>query len=108
MFNVFAEFEIRAEIFALPQDIFIWFWGLEQGLLEDEKELLKPWNEAFASFVHGEDPKWGTETSRNMKRLRSDGKTDVWTDDQWEEGLKVWNFVNGGSGGQGGWMKPKL
>ena len=86
----------------------IWFWGLEHGLLDHEKEFLKPWNKAFASFVHGENPNWGTSNVRDMKRLRSDGKTDVWIDDKWEEGLKVWDFVNGSGSGLGGWMKPKL
>lgn len=91
-------------------DIAIWFWGSDfgDGLLDDEKKLLEPWNKAFASFVHGDDPAWGTKNVRDMKRLRSDGKTDIWIDDQWEEGIKVWNFVNGSGSGLGGWIKAKL
>ena len=78
------------------------------GLLDSEKKLLEPWNRGFASFVHGEDVDWGTENIRDMKRLTADGETDIWTDDQWEEGLQVWDFINGSGSGLGGWIKPKL
>lgn len=78
-------------------------------MLDNEKELLQPWINAFAAFVHGEeDVGWGTHSIRDMKRLRSDGDTDIWTDDQWDEGLQVWDFVNGTGSGLGGWIKPKL
>ena len=88
----------------------IWFWGLDygDGLLDVEKKLLKQWNEAFASFVHGEDVEWGTSKIKNMKRLRSDGQTDVWTDDRWDEGLKVWDMINGSKSGFESSIKPKL
>lgn len=77
-------------------DMSIWFFGLEceHGLTESEKQIVKPWNEAFASFVHGHEVKWGTHGVREMLRLRADGLTDVWTDDRWDEGVKLWNKVN--------------
>ena len=92
-------------------DMGIWFWGLEYGagLSDTDKDIVRPWNEAFAAFVKGENPMWGTHDIKEMKRLRSDGKTDVWVDDQWEEGLKVWDLVNGNAGaGFVGWIKSKL
>lgn len=99
-----------AEIICLLYSMLIRNQGLDwgEGLLDGEKELLRPWNEGLASFVHGDDVDWGTNNIRDMKRLRSDGKTDVWTDDQWSEGLQVWDFINGSGSGLGGWIKPKL
>lgn len=73
-------------------DMAIWFWYPD--LTSKDKQILKPWNEAFAKFVKGEDLAWGTKQVTDMKRLRSDGQTDVWTDDRWEEGLHGWKLVN--------------
>lgn len=92
-------------------DIAIWFWGLYfgDGLTDEEKKILQPWNAAFAAFVKAEQPKWGTSHVREMLRLREDGETDIWTDDQWEQGLKVWDAINGQEGGGVlGWIKSKM
>ena len=92
-------------------DMAIWFWGLDygSGLSDEDKEVVRPWNKAFAAFVKGEDPVWGTSTIKEMKRLRSDGQTDIWVDDQWEEGLKMWDLVNGDTpAGIVGWIRSKL
>ena len=78
------------------------------GLLDKEKELLKVWNKGFAAFVHGDDPEWQTSDVKDIKRLRSDGRTDIWLDDQWDEGLKVWDLVNGSGSKLEGQIKPKL
>lgn len=77
-------------------DMSIWFPGLEceHGLTDSEKLIIKPWNEAFAAFVRGDEVKWGTRNVKQMLRLRADGSTDIWTDDRWDEGIKVWNVVN--------------
>ncbi|KAK6843049.1 hypothetical protein PG987_003909 [Apiospora arundinis] len=74
-------------------DMAIWFWY--PGLTNEDKQILKPWNEAMAAFIHGDDVKWGTNGVREAKRLRSDGKTDVWDDNRWEEGVHVWKLLNG-------------
>lgn len=92
-------------------DMSIWFWGEDyaNGLTHEEKRILKPWNDAFSAFVKGEDVKWGTVSVKEMLRLREDGKTDVWRDDRWEDGLKVWHAVNGSAGtGVLNWLKSKL
>ncbi|KAM3425153.1 Carboxylic ester hydrolase [Cercospora zeina] len=92
-------------------DMGIWFWGLDygDGLTDEEKRLLKPWNQAFAAFVKGDEVSWGTRNVQEMLRLRDDGKTDIWTDDRWDEGLQVWNAVNGDtSSGLLGWLRSKL
>ena len=96
-------------LYSLPS-LAIWFWGLDygEGLTGQEKQLLTPWNQAFASFVHGEAPRWGTNDIRDMKRLRSDGGTDLWEDDQWSEGLHVWDLVNGKAVRSEIAVKPKL
>ncbi|KAK4503858.1 hypothetical protein PRZ48_004773 [Zasmidium cellare] len=90
-------------------DMSIWFWGLEDGLLDEEKKILRVWNENFADFVKGNKVNWGTQKVTDVLRLREDGETDIWTDDRWEEGLKVWDAVNGQAGaGLLGWVRSKL
>ena len=71
--------------------------------------LLKPWNEAFVNFVNGDEVHWPTASVKDMMRLRSDGKTDVWLDDRWEEGVDVWDLVNGDEDPSVlGWIRSKL
>ena len=92
-------------------DMAIWFWGegMGEGITTEEAKVLKPWNEAFATFVNGNDVKWDTPTVRDMLRLRSDGQTDTWTDDRWDEGVEIWDLVNSDDkAGMLGWLKSKL
>jgi carboxylesterase type B len=91
-------------------DLAIWFWGLGwgDGLTEDDKEILAPWNQAFADFVKGDIPQWKAHDIKQMQRLRADGQTDVCTDIGWDEGLRVWKLVNGDDAGIIGWLRSKL
>ena len=77
-------------------DVPIWFWGANfpGGLTVQEKAWLKGWNQGFATFIEGDKVEWGPSQPREMRRWRSDGETDVWTDDKWEQGLEVWNVLN--------------
>lgn len=77
-------------------DMAIWFWGLDygEGLLEAEKQLLAPWNKVFAAFVHGDDGEWQTKGVKEVMRLTADGETDVWVDNRWEDGLRLWDFLH--------------
>ncbi|KAI1878331.1 uncharacterized protein JN550_000513 [Neoarthrinium moseri] len=72
----------------------IWFWY--PALTADDKRILEPWNKAFAQFAMCEDVEWGTKEAIDIRRLRSDGKTDVVKDDanSWKEGLHVWKLLN--------------
>lgn len=90
-------------------DMAIWFWGLYgQGLTDEEQSILRPWNEAFAAFVKGSrDVQWGTRDVKEMRRLNGDGTTDIWVDDRWEEGLEIWDVVNGDAG-LFAWLRSKL
>lgn len=76
-------------------DVPIWFWGanFSGGLTDQEKEWLKDWNEGFATYVKGDQVEWGPSSPKEMRRWRSDGETDVWEDDHWEKGLKVWDLL---------------
>jgi carboxylesterase type B len=92
-------------------DLAIWFWGMNigGGLSEDEKRVLRPWNERFARFVQGKDVPWAAGGEREMLRLNANGETEVWTDEDWEEGVELWRVVNGGvSPGLLSWMKSRL
>jgi carboxylesterase type B len=93
-------------------DMDIWFYGMESkdGLTEEEKVLLKPWNEAFARFVKGDgmEGHWGTKGVKEMLRLRQDGGTDIWIDDRWEEGVECWKAVNTTRGGLWSWVRSRL
>ncbi|TKA30742.1 hypothetical protein B0A50_02462 [Salinomyces thailandicus] len=112
-------FEWRASCVQLPPewgvthstDMAIWFWGEGQGdgLTEEEKAALGPWNRAFADFVSGGEVEWGTSDIREMRRLGGNGVTDVCTDDRWAEGLRVWDLVNGeAEAGVLSWIRSKL
>ncbi|KAK3110306.1 hypothetical protein LTR53_015528 [Teratosphaeriaceae sp. CCFEE 6253] len=109
--------EWRAECVEMPvewgvthaTDMAIWFWGEGGEITPEEAQVLKPWNEAFATFVNGGAVKWDTPTVKDMLRLRGDGATDVWTDDRWDEGLEIWDLVNDDSStGVLGWLKSRL
>lgn len=78
-------------------DVPIWFWGSDslQGMTDQEREWLKGWNEGFAAFVRGDKVEWGPSKPKEMRRWRSDGETDVWEDDRWDQGLELWDIVNG-------------
>jgi carboxylesterase type B len=92
-------------------DLAIWFWGRTSPLTQEEKEVLRPWNEAFAQFVKdAEVAGWETQRVDEARRLTGEGKTDVWRDERWEEGVEVWELVNGDDKGSGviGWLRSKL
>lgn len=81
-------------------DIAIWFWGngWGKGLSEGEKKIVAPLNKVFADFVAGEDVQWPVKGPKKMLRLKRDGDIDMWEDENWERGLKVWNAVNDDDG----------
>jgi carboxylesterase type B len=93
-------------------DMDIWFYGMDSrdGLTEEEKAVLRPWNEAFARFVHGEEMEgqWKTKDVRQMVRLKEDGVTDVWVDNRWQEGVQCWKAVNESTGGWWTWVRSRL
>jgi hypothetical protein len=67
-------------------------------MTDQEKKWLSGWNEGFAAFVNGDFVNWGPTKPKEMRRWRTDGETDVWEDELWEQGLEVWDLVNGDSG----------
>ena len=111
-------FDWRAQCVQLPPewgvthatDMAIWFWGQGRTLTDEEKEILRPWNNAFAAFVRGDDDvEWGTATVKEMRRLDADGTTSVWQDDKWEEGIEVWRLLTEDTDTSLlGWVRSKL
>lgn len=88
-------------------DMPIWFWGFGwgKGLTEKEEEIVWPLNDVFGRFVRGEDVRFQVEGPRSMLRLRRDGKVDIWEDENWERGLRIWDAVTKAEGGD---VKAKL
>ncbi|EEA22819.1 carboxylesterase, putative [Talaromyces marneffei ATCC 18224] len=99
--------EYRVECVTLPpewgvthsSDMAMWLWGNGATLNPEEKRLV---NEALieplVELVNGNSPsKWvdGDENGvQRVRRLRSDGKVDVWVDDEmWQRGLQVWSAL---------------
>ncbi|KXJ87177.1 carboxylesterase [Microdochium bolleyi] len=79
-------------------DIPVWLWGADyrEGLTDQEKRWLASWNQAFAAFVRGEAVAgWGPVRADEMRRWRSDGATDVWQDELWDDGVQFWHALNG-------------
>ena len=78
-------------------DFPIWFWGLGMGdgLTPDEKIILRDVNAFFAAFVKGDDVQWSELGSKWLHRLNGRGALDMWKDERWEDGITVWNAVNG-------------
>lgn len=77
-------------------DLPLWFWGSDfpGGLTEEEKKWLRGWNETCAACVKGERVNWGLTRPSEARRWKENGKTDVWEDDRWEEGLELWSIVH--------------
>lgn len=86
----------------------IWFWGNGGVLLPEEKKVVKTaFIEPLVKFVNGgnsgagEDIGWGTHGPREMRRLRPDGKVDIWRDEMWDRGARVWDTLSAVWGSMG-------
>jgi carboxylesterase type B len=71
-------------------DMAIWFFGNGQGLLPSEKALVKNWIAPVVDFLKGEPLSWESKTLEEVRRLRVDGSIDVWHDQLWDEGVRLW------------------
>lgn len=76
-------------------DMAIWFLGDGRVLSKGEEEIVKEgFIDDMARFVNGERMEgWEGLKANEARRLKSDGTVDVWRDDKWEDGLKVWNAI---------------
>jgi hypothetical protein len=78
----------------------MWLWGNGARLNPDEKKLV---NEALieplVEFVNGRSPgNWvdgDAKGVQRVRRLRSDGKVDVWVDEgeMWQRAMQVWSAL---------------
>lgn len=73
----------------------IWFCGDGRMLPQHEENIV---NDAFidnlAKFIKGERMQdWEGLQANEARHLKTDGKIETWKDDQWEEGLKVWDAI---------------
>ncbi|KAB8342888.1 hypothetical protein FH972_022485 [Carpinus fangiana] len=76
--------------------ISVWFWGkgVGEGLREDEKDKVRPWVEALAKYVKGEeDIGWGCVGARQVRKLTSEGQTIIEDDTELQKGLELWEAV---------------
>lgn len=81
-------------------DLSMWLWGNGARLEEEEKQIVRAaLVEPLVDFVNGSDHpvRWGTsrESLQQVRRLRPDGRVDIWYDDGdlWHKGVKVWNAL---------------
>lgn len=86
-------------------DVAMWFWGNGLVLEEEEKQIVsEALIEPLARFVRGEeDVRWhatGEEGIRQVRRLRPDGSVDIWRDEMWEQGVRVWEAVRKAQSGE--------
>lgn len=78
-------------------DLAIWLWGNRadgKGLTDAEKMQVKPFVEGFWEFLRsGEVPGWKAKSPLEVTRLKSDGRTDIWKDNDWERSIDLWNVL---------------
>ncbi|KAG8625092.1 hypothetical protein KVT40_006843 [Elsinoe batatas] len=76
-------------------DMAIWFWGngWGEGLTEEEKQVVAPMNGVLSDFVSFKDVEWPVKVPRGVLRLNREGKVDMWMDELYDHGLKVWEAV---------------
>ncbi|KAL1965949.1 hypothetical protein VTN77DRAFT_5082 [Rasamsonia byssochlamydoides] len=73
----------------------MWFWGDGAVLEEVEKQIVRSaLLDHLVRFVRGEsEVGWNTRNVKQARRLRPDGKVDIWDDTMWERGQRVWNAL---------------
>ncbi|KAH8693667.1 putative carboxylesterase [Talaromyces proteolyticus] len=102
--------EYRVNCVALPpewgvthsSDLAMWLWGNGARLEEHEKLIVKAaLIDPLVQFVNRSDVQWtdGVHIQR-VRRLRDDGVVDVWMDEMWEKGVRVWEMVRRSQGGR--------
>lgn len=101
--------EYRVKCVTLPpewgvthsSDMAMWFWGNGARLEPDEKMIVnQALIEPLVEFVNGREPcGWVdgdvAEGVQRVRRLRSDGRVDVWADEgeMWRKGMLVWSTL---------------
>ena len=76
----------------------IWFFGnghgdLTDGLVGRDAEVAKPWIYPVMRWIEGCTLEWETGDIRESRRLRHDGKVDIWRDKDWNRGVRVCEVV---------------
>ncbi|KAF1812311.1 putative carboxylesterase [Eremomyces bilateralis CBS 781.70] len=80
-------------------DLAIWFWG-EGRLTGREKRVVEEgFVRGLAAFVTGKEGGWGTRTEREVRRLRADGRVEIWLDEEWDRGVELWELLRSGDVG---------
>jgi carboxylesterase type B len=76
----------------------IWFWGNGIELTPEEKTIA--WKGVVSGFtklvkgdIDGLKEEWGTSGPLQARRIKSDGSIDIWDDEMWDRGVKVWDLL---------------
>jgi carboxylesterase type B len=78
-------------------DNYLWWYvdGDKEGLTEAEKRIAR---DAFVNdlgaFIRGESIDWGLKDVTEVRRLKADGKVDIWKDEFWDDDNTTWNIVS--------------
>lgn len=71
-------------------DLSIWLFGNGDALTGSEKILIKEFLRPIASFIRGEEVRWGTNTLSQVRRLTREGKIEISEDEVWDAKLPLW------------------
>ena len=71
-------------------DLSIWLFGNADTLTGSEKILIKEFLRPIASFIRGEEVRWGTNTLSQVRRLTREGKIEISEDEVWDAKLPLW------------------
>ncbi|KAF4619032.1 hypothetical protein G7Y89_g14815 [Cudoniella acicularis] len=74
-------------------DLSIWIYGNGDSLTVKEEGIIKEWLRPLASFLKGESVKWGTGSVGDVKYLSASGRTEVRTDEVWDEKIQLWDLT---------------
>ncbi|QDS68274.1 hypothetical protein FKW77_010638 [Venturia effusa] len=76
-------------------DMAVWFFGDGKALPENEEKIVRDaFIDDLARFIRGERMQgWEGLKADEARLLKADGTVGVCKDEQWEEGVKVWDAI---------------
>ncbi|KAL9108852.1 MAG: hypothetical protein Q9227_006383 [Pyrenula ochraceoflavens] len=70
-----------------------WCSGYRAGFSTEDKAITQRFLKPFNQFLKGTTVSWGTEKQTQIRQLDSAGNISVVEDENWDQGLLVWNAM---------------